>query len=284
MAWNLHGTHAKDGDLAQLAGLNHKNFIIKLTAGAEFHTHKGVVKHDDLIGKPWGSQVSSHTGSPFFLLQPPLDELLRGIKRNTQILYPKEIGFILVTMGIGPGQHIIEAGTGSGALTTAFAYAAGQEGHIFSYEVRPEATKLARSNLARVGLDERVTFYEKDIADGFDQTGVDALFLDVQNPFDYIHLVRTALKPGGFFGSILPTANQVTLLLSALRRNRFAFVNVCEIILRYYKSDPDHFRPVDRMVAHTGYLIFARPVLVSEDEQGAQLLEETGGADGTDTI
>ena len=275
MSWNLHGTIAQDGDLAELVGLRHKHFIISLKAGANFQTHRGVIQHDDMIGRPWGSQVFSHLGSPFFLMQPSLGDLLREIRRTTQILYPKEIGYILVNMGIGPGQHVVEAGTGSGALTTALAFMVGREGHVTSYEVRPEFQKLARSNLELVGLSDRVTFKLGDIAAGFEETGVDALFLDVANPYDYIGQVRQALKPGGFFGSILPTTNQVVLLLNALRQGRFAFLDVCEILLRYYKSEPDRFRPVDRMVAHTGYLVFGRPVVISEDERGAELLAET---------
>ncbi|MHC1785001.1 MAG: tRNA (adenine-N1)-methyltransferase [Anaerolineaceae bacterium] len=274
MAWTLHGTHAQEGDLAELVGLRHKHFIIKLIAGAEFQTHRGVIQHDDLIGKPWGSQFFSHLGSPFFLLQPSLGDLIRGTKRTTQIMFPKEIGFILVNMGIGPGQHVLEAGTGSGSLTTALAYAVGNEGKVTSYEVRPEMQALARKNLERIGLAERVDFRIGDIADGFEETGVDALFLDVQNPYDYIPQVRAALKPGGFFGSIQPTTNQVSRLLQALRFEKFAFIEVLEIMLRFYKAEPDRLRPTDRMVAHTGYLIFARPVLVEDDERSAELLRE----------
>ncbi len=274
MTWNTNTTIAQDGDLAQLVGLRHKHFIIRLHAGADFQTHRGVLKHDDMIGKPWGTQVFSHMGSPFFLLQPSLADLLRDTKRNTQILYPKDVGFILVNMGIGPGQHVLEAGSGSGALTSALAYAVGPQGHVTSYEVRQEMHNLARANLEKLGLSERVTLKMGDIADGFEETGVDALFLDVPNSHDYIPQVREALKPGGFFGSILPTMNQVTKLLLALRQNTFAFLEICETLLRYYKAEPERLRPTDRMVAHTGYLVFARPVLVAEDERGLALLRE----------
>src|SRR5574338_949297 len=187
---------AGDGDLAQLVGLRHKHFILTLKAGAEFQTQRGVLQHDDLIGKPWGSQVFSHMGSPFFLLQPSLADILNELPRNTQILYPKDIGFILVTMCIGPGAQVVEAGTGSGALTTAMAWAVGPQGHVTSYEVRPEMQNLARKNLEKVGLLDRVSFQLRDIAGGFDETQVDALFLDVPNPFDYIAHARAALKPG----------------------------------------------------------------------------------------
>ena len=283
MTWNLHGTHACEGDLAELVGLRHKHFILKLVKGGVFHTHRGILRHDELIGMPWGSQVFSHNGSPFFLLQPPIGDVLRELPRNTQIIYPKELGFILVNMGIGPGQHVVEAGTGSGALTCAFAYIIGSEGRVTSYEVRPDMQNMARRNLDRLGLLERVELKLRSIESGFDETGVDALFLDLPNPEDYIPQVRCALKSGGFFGSILPTANQVERLLIALRKNDFAFVEVCEIMLRYYKPEPQRFRPTDRMVAHTGYLIFGRPVIIDHSEASRLLLDEAGLVDAQQT-
>lgn len=276
MPWNLKSTHAQAGDLAQLVGLRHKHIIFTLIPGGEIHTHRGMLKHDDLIGLPWGSQVFSHQGSPFFLLQPALGDLLIDLPRNTQILYPKDIGYILVTMGIGPGQRVLEAGTGSGSMTIALAYAVGPEGRVITYEARPEIQNLARKNLERVGLQERVDFKLGDIAAGFDETDVDAFFLDVLNPYDYIPQVRQALKPGGFFCGLVPTFNQVARLLGALRLNKFAFLEVCEILLRYYKPEPTRLRPTDRMVAHTGFLVFARRVEISEDARAQELLKETG--------
>jgi tRNA (adenine57-N1/adenine58-N1)-methyltransferase len=261
MGWNLHGTIAQEGDLVELVGLGHKHFIVQLSHGALFQTHRGVIKHDDLIGRPWGTQVNSHMGSPFFLLQPCLADILKNMPRISQIMYPKEIGFILVTMGIGPGQVVLEAGTGSGSLTTAFAYSVGDSGHVISYEIRTDMQEKAKANLLRLGLADRVTFKLRDIAEGFEEKGVDALFLDVPNPFDYIQQVKNALKPGGFFGSILPTTNQVSRLLVELRRENFAFIDVLEIMIRYYKPEPDRLRPTDRMIAHTGFLIFARPIM-----------------------
>lgn len=276
MSWNLHGTHAQEGDLVELVGLSHKHFIIMLKAGGELHTHRGVMYHNDLIGKAWGSQVLSHTGSPFFMLQPAFNDLLRSVPRRTQIMYPKEIGYILIALGIGPGQVVIEAGTGSGALTTALAYSVGTTGKVISYEARPEMQEVAKKNLERFGLAERVEFKIKNIGDGFDETGVDALFLDVANSYDYMQQVRGALKPGGFFGSILPTTNQVSKLLYALRHEDFAFTEVLEIMLRFYKPEPDKLRPTDRMVAHTGYLIFARPVLIDHSVNSPDSLVEEG--------
>lgn len=267
---------ARDGDLAELIGLRHKHFIFNLQAGAKFETHRGILLHDDLIGKPWGTQVFSHLGAPFYLVQPSLADLLIDIPRTTQIMYPKDIGFILVTMGVGPGQKVLEAGTGSGSMTTALAYAVGNEGRVVSYEVKPDAQNLAKKNLARFGLDSRVDFKLRDIEGGFDETDADSFFLDVPNPYDYIAQVRAALKPGGFLCCLIPTFNQVEKTLSALRHNKFAFIEVCEILLRYYKPEPSRLRPTDRMVAHTGFLIFGRRIEPSEDPRGRELAKEIG--------
>lgn len=267
---------AREGDLAELVGLRHKHFIITLQAGAKFETHRGVLLHDDLIGKPWGSQVFSHLGAPFFLLQPSLADLLVDLPRATQILYPKDIGFILVTMGVGPGQKVLEAGTGSGSMTTALAYAVGNEGRVVSYEIRPDMQNLARKNLTRFGLASRVDFKLRDIQQGFDETDADSFFLDVPNPYDYIAQVRAALKPGGFLCCLIPTFNQVEKTLFAMRQNKFAFIEVCEILLRYYKPEPTRLRPTDRMVAHTGFLVFGRRIEPSEDPRGKELTEEVG--------
>ena len=261
MSLLLYESRAREGDLAQLLSVGHRFFLLRLTPGEVLHTHKGVVKHDDLIGLPWGTQVYSHLGTPFYLLRPSLADLLKETRRNTQIMFPKDIGFVLVSLSIGPGQTVLEAGTGSGALTTALAFAVGREGRVISYERRPEMQRLARRNLRRVGLEDRVTFKLRDIAAGFDEREVDALFLDVPNPEDYVAQVREALKSGGFFGSLVPTTNQVSRLVAALQAHDFAFIEVCEVLLRYYKPVPERLRPTDRMVAHTGYLIFARPVI-----------------------
>jgi len=276
MPLNTQSTHTQAGDLVQLVGLRHKSFIFPLQPGGEFHTHRGILQHDDLIGLSWGTQVFSHLGAPFFLLQPVIADLLLDLKRNTQILYPKDIGFILITMGIGPGKKVLEAGTGSGAMTIALAHAVGAEGQVVSYEQREEMQNLARKNIKRTGLASHVDFKLRDIQEGFDETDADAFFLDVPNPYDYIAQVRLALKPGGYFCSIVPTTNQAEILLRALRRNRFAFIEMCEVMLRYYKPEPDRLRPTDRMVAHTGYLIFGRRIEPSEDPRAKELNAELG--------
>lgn len=270
---------AQVGDIALLVSAQQKRHIIRLEPGGSLQTHRGILLHDDLIGKPYGTRAYSHMGSPYLLLQPSLADLIMEIKRNTQIMYPKDIGYTLISMDIGSGRKVIEAGTGSGSLTTAMAFMVGPQGKVYSYDNRPEMQNLARKNLERVGLHDRVVFKLRDISQGFDETEVDAVFLDLPNPYDYLQQVRTAVKSGGFFGSILPTTNQVSKLMIALRRENFGFIDTCEILLRYYKPTPDRLRPTDRMVAHTGFLIYARSIIDPvDDERTAPPAEDAGEA------
>ena len=248
------------GDVVQLVARDNKYFIIRLASGQRLETHRGIMQHDDLIGQELGSEVFTHLGHAFFLIEPSTDDLIRDLKRTSQIIYPKDSGFILMKLAVHPGQTVMEAGTGSGGMTTVLSQTVGPTGRVVSYDVRPDMQRLALKNLERMGLAERVTLKLRDIAEGMDETDADAFFLDVPNPWDYTGVVRRALKGGGFFGSILPTANQVSMLLIALQRDGYEFVEVCEVLLRYYKTVPERLRPEDRMVAHTGYLIFGRPV------------------------
>lgn len=272
-------TLTQPGDIVLLMGQDRKKqtFIFKLAPGEKMHTHYGVVEHDALIGQGLGSEITSHKGHKFYLLAPSIDDLIRDIKRSSQIIFPKDIGFILMKMAISPGRTVVESGTGSGGLTTVLAMMVGEAGRVISYDVREDMQALARKNLERVGLAERVTFKLRNIAEGYDETEADALFLDVPNPWDYVAQVRAALKGGGFFGCILPTANQVSRLLEALQRDRFDFLEVCEVLIRYYKVVPERLRPTDRMVAHTGYLIFGRAVTWSPTPPVAEAEAEGAG-------
>ncbi len=251
----------RTGDLAMLVAHDQKRFFLRLETGKDLQTHHGVLQHDDLIGIPWGSEIRSHLGKRYYLLEPTLKDLLLNIKRRSQIIFPKDIGYILLRLSIGPGKTVVEAGTGSGALTTALAWMVGPQGKVISYDRREDMQALAHRNLKRVGLEGQVEFRLHDIAEGFDETEVDALFLDLPSPQIYLPQARVALCNGGTFGSILPTANQVSALLYALQRNSFALMEVCEIFLRFYKPVPERLRPTDRMVAHTGYLVFARAII-----------------------
>ena len=251
---------ARENDRVFLMGRDRKSFIVRLEPGAILQTHRGVIKHDDLIGQSLGREVESHLGYPFLVLEPSTHDLILDLKRTTQIMYPKDIGYVLLKMNIGPGSRVVEAGTGSGGLTLALARAVMPTGRVYSYEVRPDVLNLAAKNLEKLGLLSLVELKERDIEEGFDELDVDALFLDLRTPWKYLAQVHAALKSGGFFGATLPTTNQVVRLIRALPEHGFSAVEVEELLLRPYKAVPARLRPMDRMVAHTGYLIFARKI------------------------
>lgn len=254
------------GDIVLLVGKDHKEYIISVAPEREHQTHRGVLPHNAIIGRRWGETVETHLGYGYQILPPSLEQLVRSIKRATQIIYPKDIGYLLMKMNIGPGTRVVEAGTGSGGLTVALARMVMPHGHVYTYEARSDIQRVAQGNLARLGLTQGVTFTVRDIQTGFNEVGADALFLDVREPWLYLAQTHAALKGGGFFGSILPTTNQVTVLLRHLPRYGFGFIQVEELILRPYKAVPDRLRPFDRIVAHTGYLIFARALLESASD------------------
>jgi len=252
---------AQEGDLVLLISQDRKQFIVRLQAGGQLQTHRGCVNHDDLLNQPLGREIRSHVDYPFVILEPSTCDLISELKRTTQIMYPKDIGYVLIKLNITPDSRVIEAGTGSGGLTLALARALGPTGRLYSYEVRPDVLRLAQKNLDSMGLADRVELVLRDIADGFDQTDVDALFLDLRDPGPYLPQALAALKDGGFFGAILPTTNQVSDLLDAMEaQHSLGQIEVEEILVRPYKAVPARLRPMDRMIAHTGYLVFARKV------------------------
>jgi tRNA (adenine57-N1/adenine58-N1)-methyltransferase len=251
---------AQLGDMVQLVGPRKKIFFIHLHQGEKLHTNYGVIKHNDLINIAWGSQIFSHSGNRFLLLQPRMGDYLLKIRRRTQILFPKDMGYLLLNLGVGPGDRVLETGTGSGALTTALAHAVGPKGHIYSYDMRPELQAVARENLEMVGFLDRVTLRECDLEQGVHDFDMDAVVLDLPRPEHYLPQVRKALKDGGNFGCISPTTNQVSALIEGLEENNFDNIEICELLLRFYKPVAARIRPKDRMVGHTGYLTFARKI------------------------
>lgn len=252
--------------------LDRTRFLMRLQPGQLQHTHHGLIRHDEVIGQVPGRKLATHLGKHFLALSPSLYDIIMSIDRVSQIVYPKEIGYILLKLNVGPGSYIVEGGTGSGALTIAFAHAVRPHGRVYSYDLREDMLRVATKNLTNTGLVEQVELKQRDIADGFDERGVDALFLDVRTPWLYLAQAWEALADGGFFGAVLPTANQVSELIAGLEAGGFSDLEVCEILLRAYKPVAERLRPQDRMVAHTGYLVFARRLAAvhpARDGEGA---------------
>ncbi|MBK8049904.1 MAG: tRNA (adenine-N1)-methyltransferase [Anaerolineales bacterium] len=261
---SAHST-AQPGNLVLLLSFDQKRFIIRLEPGRRTFTHLGAFVHDDLIGRTWGSSIETTSGYRALLLEPGLADLMRQLKRGTQIIYPKDAAYIVHRLSLRAGSRVIEAGTGSAGLTTALAWAVAPTGVVYTHETRPDVFKVARDNLERTGLLPFVRMYQIDIEAGFKASDVDAVFLDVREPWQYLAHVRVALRPGGFFASLVPTANQAIELLRGFDAHKFADVTVEELLLRPYKPSAERFRPDDALIAHTGFLIFARCISDEED-------------------
>ncbi len=249
----------REGDLILLVVPEGAHYLLR-AEDRTFHTHRDYVALGEFIGKPYGTRVPGAQGTPFYAVRPTLHDHLMKLRRATQIIYPKEIGIILLKLDVGPGKTVLECGTGSGALTTALAHAVGPEGRVITYEREERFRELARENLRRAGLEGRVIF-KGEVVEGFEEEeAVDAVFLDLREPWELLPAAWRALRGGAPFGALVPTVNQVSRLLSSLAELPFVGLEVQEILQRFYKVNPERLRPEDRMVAHTGYLIFARKV------------------------
>lgn len=254
------------GDLVILVSPRGKRRLHRVEQGQDLHTQDGVLAMADVIAAPFGGEAVTSLGVPFRVQRPVLHDLVMGIKRQTQIMYPKDMGMICFKLGVGPGRTILEAGSGSGGFTVALSWFAGPTGRIHTFEAREEFHKLARRNLAWAGVGDNVSLHLRDIADGFgvDDPDIlagqraDALFLDVRTPWDYLDHAQAALTPGAPLAFLLPTVEQVSRLLLALERGPFEETEVCEVLVRPWKPVPDRLRPADRMNAHTGFLVFSR--------------------------
>ena len=246
------------------------NYVLLLTSDGRsylvevkdtyFHTHKDSVYLKELIGKEFGEIILGKNGTKFYLVKPSLYDFLMKVERATQVIYPKDIGYILQKLDVGPGKVVLECGGGSGALTTAFAFMVGEDGKVISYEKEEKFQKIAQKNLKKIGLLNRVIFKNKEVKEAFEEKEVEAVFLDLKEPWVLIKAAWEALKGGHFLGILVPTTNQVSRCLTELEKYPFVDIEVVEILLRKYKTNPERLRPEDRMVAHTGFLIFAKKV------------------------
>ena len=246
------------GSLVLVVTPKGKRRLLRVEEGRDWHSTDGVLSMKDVAAVDYGGEVRTSLGMPLRLYEPGLHDLVKGVTRQTQIIYPKDIAYICLRLGAGPGRRILEAGSGSGALTLALSWFCGPSGEVHSCEAREEFHKLARRNLTWAGLGNNVTLYHHDIAGGFPVQGADALFLDMRTPWEYLCNVPRALRSGARLGFLLPTVDQVSALLRGLEQGPYDDVEVCELLLRHWKPLADRLRPDDRMIAHTGFLVFCR--------------------------
>jgi tRNA (adenine57-N1/adenine58-N1)-methyltransferase len=257
----LTNTKIGENDTILLSLGPRKTYMIRVEPGKSFHTHKGYIKFDDLIGKEYGSAIQSSLGFKFTVLQPMLRDYIMKSARQTQINYPKDIALMVMFSGIGPGSRVVESGTGTGALTSALAHYVRPDGRVYSYEIREEFKKTAEKNLKRAGLMAYVELKNKDITQGIDEDRIDAVVLDLAVPWLVVPLAYTALKPGATITSFSPTIDQVVKTVEALRENSFVEIETIECLLRGMQIERGKTRPATLMTGHTGYLTFARKAL-----------------------
>jgi tRNA (adenine57-N1/adenine58-N1)-methyltransferase len=236
-----------------------RTYLVKVKSGEAFHTHKGFVQFDDVLGKRFGDVVQTNLGFPFFLLKPNIYDYLSKSWRATQIVYLKDTAQIVAFSGIGPGDIVIEAGTGSGALTCALAHYVKPRGKIYSYDIKAAFQKKALKNLIRAGVAEFVELKVGDAVSGFDEKYADAVVLDLATPWLVVPSAYEALRGAGCIVSFSPTIEQVVKTVQALRKH-FVGVETVECISRSFKVKEGATRPETLMIGHTGYITHARKV------------------------
>ncbi len=232
-----------------------------LQEGAKLSLHSGTVNHDDLIGRPEGSLVSSHTGTRLLALRPTFAERVTGRRRQAQPIYPKDLAAILMYADVHPGAFVLEAGSGTGALTAALVRAVGESGRVVSYEVREDFLALARAAVSDAlgGLPANLEMRLGDVYQGVDEVGVDRALLDLPEPWQAIAAFSGALRPGGLIFAHCPNVSQVARFCDGLREHGgYGLIQTMEVLQRGWTIRGRSMRPDHRMVAHTGFLTFAR--------------------------
>lgn len=235
-----------------------RTYIIKTKKREKFHTHKGFIQIDDVIGNRYGGRVLSSIGFEFVILKPTIYDYLKKARRSTQIVYSKDIALIVTYSGIGPGSRVVEAGTGSGALTGVLAHYVKPSGKVYSYEIRGEFLETARKNLKRFGVLNFVELKNADVILDIFEAEVDAVILDLATPWLVVPNAYEALKGSGCIVSFSPTIEQVVKTVKALVENGFVDIETTESILRKMKIKEGATRPETLMRGHTGYITHAR--------------------------
>ena len=251
-----------DGEKVLLFDRKGRRYLQQLKSGASFHTHLGKISHDDLIGKTEGSEILSDKGNQLLVFRPTLSDFTLDMPRIATVSYPKDMGSILLAADVFPGARVVEAGTGSGALTILLSRAVGEKGKVISYDIRQDMIDLAKKNLLEFcGDSANVEFHCADISDFSDLKTIDRIVLDLPEPWEVMDSISECLIPGGIFLAFLPTVLQVRDLCEGLSASKkFALIETFEIMMRTWHVSKRSVRPDHRMVAHTGFITTARRI------------------------
>jgi len=249
-----------EGEAAALVRAGAPPRVVTLVPGAQKVGDEGVLDLTEQIGRPPGAEVV-WLGARYRLVRPSLSDLLASVRRGPQIVTAKDAAQLVYLAGVFPGGQVAEAGTGSGALTIALAYAVGPAGHVRSFDRRPEFLEAARSNLRRSGLEGRVTLQERDVVrDGLGLEGQTSVILDLPEPWEVLPSASSALVPGGFAATYTPTYNQLERSVRAFRAAGFEGVRALELLERPIHVGEGGTRPEFEMLGHTGFLAAGRKV------------------------
>ena len=256
----------REGDRVLFFTQRGKEYLVEIKRGKRFHTSEGYIDLETLIGKRYGTRIKTNTGSRWTALKPTLlDEVLR-FPRVTQIIYPKDLGYIILVSGVRCGSRVVEAGTGSGVLTAVLASYVAPEGRVYSYDVEERHLRNAEKYLERVGLREFVELKHGDVSKEIEEREVDAVFLDVPEPWEAVENCHQALRDGGVLVSLSPTIEQVVETVETLREKGFTRIETVEILLRRLRVKRGMTRPLHLMHAHTAYITVARKAVEENAE------------------
>jgi tRNA (adenine57-N1/adenine58-N1)-methyltransferase catalytic subunit len=237
-----------------------KKWLTKVTRDKKLHTHLGIIDISAAIGMEFGSAVRTTEDKLIFLIEPTIHDFIMKSERGTQIVYPKDLGYIAARTGLKNGSKVLEVGTGSGALATFMASIVKPEGHIYSFDVNPNFMEIARRNLEKAGMSRFVTLQQHDPHQGVDVTEADVAIVDLGDPWTVLDQVHDALKGSGAFVAICPTMNQIEKTATELKRSGYADIDCVELMIRNMEARDGMTRPSMRMIGHTTYLVFARKV------------------------
>jgi tRNA (adenine57-N1/adenine58-N1)-methyltransferase len=247
------------GERVLLVDSKQRRHLITLAEGGEFHTHAGFLPHAELIGQPDGCVVRTTRGARLTAVRPTLGEYVLEMPRGAQVIYPKDLGPILMLADVFPGARVLESGVGSGALTMALLRAIGPTGHVTGYEIREDFAKRARQNVEGfLGPDVPLDIEIRDIYEGIAVEDIDRILLDLPEPWRVVKHAEQTLNPGGILLAYLPTIGQVARLREELEDSGFGMAQTLEVLHRTWHVEGQSVRPDHRMVAHTGFLTHAR--------------------------